>query len=352
MATPVRLSTLLLLLAALPVASADVPSLVSLSGRLTDTGGSPVAGPVSLGFTIYNNSTTGTALWAETQSSVALSNGVFSVLLGSVTPLNLSFSESYWVAMTVNGDLQNPRLRLAASPYAVAANRSQNATWADRAARADNLSCVGCVNGTHLAAGTATTLAQGWDLCAPGVNATFVLVTPSQGFAEVRLHLFGERSLAYERADAYERATGVGNVSSTTASGGVESGGTITTSEVAAGANPTGPSGAGGGFGVATHTHTIDKLFQHNHSLTSQTTELNRTNASVNRTGGLPADAALFVDGVNRTGDLAWTTRSPALPRDLMLNQTVTAWTSAAGVHWFDVQCTAPGAVRFVVSAR
>lgn len=342
----------LILLALAPLASADVPSLVSLSGRLTDAGGSPVAGPATLAFAVYNNSTAGAALWAETQNGVVLSNGVFSVLLGSVTPLNLSFNESYWVAMTVNGEVQNPRLRLAAAPYAVAANRSQNATYADRAAVADNLSCAGCVNGTHLAPGSATTLAQGWDVCAPGVNASFVLVTPAQGFAEVRLYLFGERALAYERADAYDKATGVGNVSWTTAAGGVSNAGTVTTSQVDATVFTSGPASAGGGSATGTHTHTVNQLFEHNHSITSQTTALNRTNASVNRTGALPTDAALFVDGTNRTGDVTWTTRSPAQPRDLMLNQTITAWTSAAGVHWLDVACTAPGAVRFVISAR
>lgn len=342
-----------------PAASGEVPSLVSLSGRLTDTSGSPVAGPVSLAFALYNHSTEGALLWSETHGSVGLSNGVFSVLLGSVEPLNLSFNESYWVAITVNGELQNPRLRLAAAPYAMAANRSQNATYADRAAVAENVSCAGCVNATALAPGTATTLAQGWDACGPGQNASFVLVAPAQGFAEVRLYLFAERALAYERADAYERAVGVGNVSWTPPGVTVENGSSIATS---------GPSAwdnvvefyyrgfdhrfRGGGFATEGHTHSVTRIFQHNHSITTQTTPLDRTDAPVNRTGGLPAEVSLFVDGTNRTDDLTWTTRNPAQPRDEMLNDTITAWASASGVHWLDVSCDAPGAVRFVVSAR
>lgn len=107
MASPARLAALMLL-ALLPLASADVPALVSISGRLTNADGSPLAGPAALGFTIYNDSLVGAPLWAETQNGVALSNGVFSVLLGSVAPLNLSFNESYWIAITVNGELQNP----------------------------------------------------------------------------------------------------------------------------------------------------------------------------------------------------------------------------------------------------
>lgn len=161
MASPARLAALILL-ALLPLASADVPALVSISGRLTNADGSPLAGPAGLGFTIYNDSLVGAPLWAETQNGVALSNGVFSVLLGSVAPLNLSFNESYWIAITVNGELQNPRLRLAAAPYAVAANRSQNATFADQANRsthadeaatARDLDCVGCVGAGELATG-------------------------------------------------------------------------------------------------------------------------------------------------------------------------------------------------------
>lgn len=165
MAPPARFAALLALALLTPIASADVPSLVSLSGRLTTADGSPLAGPATLGFTIYNDSVVGAPLWTETQNGVALSNGVFSVLLGNVTALDLSFNESYWIAITINGELQNPRLRLAAAPYAVMANRSQNATWADNATRASNatyadqaalardLDCVGCVGTGELAGG-------------------------------------------------------------------------------------------------------------------------------------------------------------------------------------------------------
>jgi len=62
-------------------APAQVPHLVSYQGRLTDAAGAPVPnGQYSMVFTIYNNFA---GVWQETHASVAVDDGLFSVLLGS-----------------------------------------------------------------------------------------------------------------------------------------------------------------------------------------------------------------------------------------------------------------------------
>jgi len=103
-----------------------VPNVIDYQGSLTDTDGLPVEGTVSLTFGIYSSETDGTLLWSETQNPVAVTDGLFHVLLGSVTPLPESLFDSpdRWIGLAVEGeDEMSPRTRLASVPFAlVAAN--------------------------------------------------------------------------------------------------------------------------------------------------------------------------------------------------------------------------------------
>ncbi|MCA9643219.1 MAG: collagen-like protein, partial [Myxococcales bacterium] len=68
------------------MASAQVPiDLLTQQGRLFDSAGAPINDTLDFTFTFYADSDGLTPLWTETQS-VALSDGFFSVQLGSVTP--------------------------------------------------------------------------------------------------------------------------------------------------------------------------------------------------------------------------------------------------------------------------
>ena len=68
------------------VVFADLERRVSYQGRLNDQGGSPVSGTLSFTFSLYDVDTGGTALWTEAQA-LTVTNGIFSVQLGSVEPL-------------------------------------------------------------------------------------------------------------------------------------------------------------------------------------------------------------------------------------------------------------------------
>ena len=68
-----------------------VAGSIPYQGTLTDKGGDPVNGTVTMTFRLYASPTGGTALWEETQS-IEVNNGLFNAFLGSLTPI----SESTW----------------------------------------------------------------------------------------------------------------------------------------------------------------------------------------------------------------------------------------------------------------
>jgi hypothetical protein len=70
-----------------PVSSADVPHLINYQGKLTTAEGGCVHDTLSLTFTIYSDSLGMFPEWSEPHMQVAVREGVFSVLLGSVNPI-------------------------------------------------------------------------------------------------------------------------------------------------------------------------------------------------------------------------------------------------------------------------
>ena len=92
---------------------------VIMQGVLRDPLGRTVNdAPYSLTFKVYDVATGGEALWTETQGSVDVKHGVFSVELGSVTTMStLTFSTQYFVAVSVEGGPElEPRIKLASVP--------------------------------------------------------------------------------------------------------------------------------------------------------------------------------------------------------------------------------------------
>jgi len=114
------LAALVLTMATSSVALAQMPQTMSYQGVLTDGAGNLVAdGSYSVTFRIYSLAVGGSALWTETQPTVAVTKGGFSVLLGSVTPISLPFNVPYWLGVSVNGGAElSPRVALSSSPYA------------------------------------------------------------------------------------------------------------------------------------------------------------------------------------------------------------------------------------------
>jgi hypothetical protein len=112
----------------------EIPKLINYQGMLTDDGGNPLNETVSITFKIYNDSLSvspGDKKWEETQTGVEVTNGLFNVVLGKVSSLNLDFSEDYWLDITVGAEHLPDRIRLASVGYAY---RSR---WAERSDTAD-----------------------------------------------------------------------------------------------------------------------------------------------------------------------------------------------------------------------
>ena len=101
--------------------SAGIPHYMQFQGKATDINDTPLNGPHDLTFRIYDAETEGNLLWSETHSAVPVENGVFSVLLGGVTPLDLVFDNPYWISTeieTTNSTNEMPRIAITSVGYA------------------------------------------------------------------------------------------------------------------------------------------------------------------------------------------------------------------------------------------
>ena len=107
-------------------AGSAATTTISYQGHLTNPSGTPVSATLPMTFNLYAAPTGGTAAWTEQRSggnAVPVSNGLFNVSLGSVTPMPLSLlSAPLWLGVSVNGDAEmTPREQLASVPYAAVA---------------------------------------------------------------------------------------------------------------------------------------------------------------------------------------------------------------------------------------
>ena len=104
---------------------AVVPDQISYQGVLTNDMGIPLDGTYTVHFYLYDTQTGGTSLWSE-QKSVAVTDGIYNVQLGSVSPLDsnaFAGDEVYlevviYDAATTSWETLSPRQRLTSTAYA------------------------------------------------------------------------------------------------------------------------------------------------------------------------------------------------------------------------------------------
>lgn len=95
----------------------QVPQTMSFQGKITDSSGNALNGNYSIQFALYDVASGGAALWNETQT-VSVIDGVYSVMLGSVTPFpsSVDFGKQYWLGITVGADPEmTPRYPLSST---------------------------------------------------------------------------------------------------------------------------------------------------------------------------------------------------------------------------------------------
>jgi hypothetical protein len=115
---------------ALGISASAAPQLIDYQGFLEDDNGNPITDTLSITFTIYTASTGGTSKWTETQSSVAILDGLFNVTLGSSTPIpdTVFNQDERWLKITVGGNGVSPRTRIVSTAYAHRVNTVDGAS--------------------------------------------------------------------------------------------------------------------------------------------------------------------------------------------------------------------------------
>jgi hypothetical protein len=124
------ISGLIILVFLASLCLAGIPKLINYQGMLTGSDGTtPVPNEnYNLTFKIYGSESGTDSLWREYHSTVLVTNGLFNVILGGLTTLNLSFDTTYWLGIKVGTDSElTPRIQLTSVGYAYRAKVADSA---------------------------------------------------------------------------------------------------------------------------------------------------------------------------------------------------------------------------------
>jgi len=95
---------------------------VNYQGRLADSGGSPLDGTYGMSFSLWDAATGGSVVWGpESHAAVPVSEGLFSVGLGSQTPGGIpttTWDGDRYLEITVGGETLSPRELIRSVPIA------------------------------------------------------------------------------------------------------------------------------------------------------------------------------------------------------------------------------------------
>ena len=111
-----------------PAAASTSTGTIAYQGRLADADGNPLTDTYNMVFRLYDVASGGVFLWGEQwtgSNGVQVSDGLFNVMLGSLTPIPQSViteHESLFLGITVGTDDEmTPRVQLGSVPFAVQA---------------------------------------------------------------------------------------------------------------------------------------------------------------------------------------------------------------------------------------
>ncbi len=129
----VVLAMIVTVIAMAATATAAAPQLINYQGRLTDAVGAPVDTTVDLTFFMCSDSLCGTIIWAETQPLVTIASGLFSVLLGSISPLGETVFDgnARWLTTRIGAGPQTTKpVPIVSVAYAYQSMRCDTANYA------------------------------------------------------------------------------------------------------------------------------------------------------------------------------------------------------------------------------
>jgi hypothetical protein len=217
-----------LLLAIIPVTGLAVPSVVNYQGYLTDAEGNPLNGEVAITFRIWSAEVAGTEVWSESHAAVAVSAGVFNVLLGSSVPISAGMLEGdRWLGMAVGTDVEmTPRMKVTSVVYAIRAGYAEaviagavtTSALSDTAVTEAKIAsgavtgakvATGTLTASHLQNGAAITEILDNDGAGSGLNADLLDNYDSSAFSlSGHTHTGVYADMSHNHDTAYLNATG------------------------------------------------------------------------------------------------------------------------------------------------
>ena len=97
-----------------------IPNIIDYQGKLVDTEGVAINDSLNMIFRLYNSEEDGVLLWQQEINDVPISKGLFSVELGGDAVFDtLSFTDTYWVEVEIDGDIIPTRGKLSSVAYAI-----------------------------------------------------------------------------------------------------------------------------------------------------------------------------------------------------------------------------------------
>ncbi len=131
--------TILLTFCHVRLVIAEVPALINYQGTLKDAQGQPIASDTrKLTFNIYNEVTGEGLIWGpQIFNTVPVINGIFNVILGSTDTAGRSITQAFseqnrFLGITIDDDVEStPRQQILSAPFALNAERADNAKMAD-----------------------------------------------------------------------------------------------------------------------------------------------------------------------------------------------------------------------------
>jgi hypothetical protein len=183
-------------------ASAGVPAqvtaasepLISYQGTLTDLTGVPVSATATMQFALYDAASGGAAKWGPETQDVRVTNGLFNVLLGSVTPINpTNLSGDLWLDIKVNGEQLTPRERVTNVVYALRTAGAAGGFDANKN-RIDNIGVVGSGFLSSGGGGDTFSVSCNAHRGATGLDDSWVLANPAAKASTIELRNDGSTS--------------------------------------------------------------------------------------------------------------------------------------------------------------
>jgi hypothetical protein len=178
-----------------PAAAGTSTGTIAYQGRLADANGNPLTDTYNMIFRLYDAASGGTPLWTEQwtgSNGVKVSDGLFNVMLGSLTPIPTSLvtdHASLFLGITVGTDDEmTPRVQLGSVPFAVQAltvpdGSVTTAKVADGAVTSKKTSLTSGKVNASADVDLPATPGQAVDL--PGTSRTLTVETPQMLLATV-----------------------------------------------------------------------------------------------------------------------------------------------------------------------